>query len=137
MKLQLKQPTMEFPPDGGFSFIDPRTGFRVNGLEGTIEQTARKVSIHRQANPTLYPPNEPQWFDIESVIQELFEQKNRTHPHLFIGAPDSSGLSSPKTTDNGVCICGESQVEPIYCAACGGSKITGYRCVACKAERSK
>lgn len=127
-----------FPPGGGFSFIDAKTGFRVNGLEGTIEQTAQKVVDHRRANPNVYPPSEVNAFELGAVIQEIFKQKFASMPWLFEGGGEQPGFyeTGSKPAVLGHCICGETAVEPIYCPGCGGQRITGYRCIACKAERS-
>jgi hypothetical protein len=139
MSLVLKNPNRDmFPPGGGFSFVDPKTNFRVNGLEGTLEQTAQKVVDHRRANPNVYPASEVNAFELGLVIQEIFLQKFATHPYLFVGGGEQPGTweAAQKTPELGSCICGETKVEPVYCPTCGGQRITGYRCIACKAERS-
>ena len=137
MSLQLKRPSDQFPP-GGFGFKDARTGMMFNGYEGTPAMTAVKVIAHREANPSLYPRSEGHWFSVDGIVQEIFEQKYATMPWLFIGGPDDPGLPTPQPrslTAKGVCVCGATETEPVYCKTCGGQKVVNYKCKACGQER--
>jgi hypothetical protein len=136
MKLQLKRPNDQFPP-GGFGFIDPRTRRIFNGYEGTPAMHARNIRAHRLANPKLYPTEESKWFDEAEIVQEIYREKFKTAPHLFQGEPDNPPAAPTKTIQSnlGTCVCGSSDVTPIYCPTCGGQRITGYKCAACGVKR--
>ncbi len=135
--LQPKSSNGGFPQDG-WPFTDPKTGFKINGWEGTPQMHAVKIRDHRRANPKHYPAGEPQWFDTASIIQEIYGQKVKTHPHLFRGYPDAGpqqtsqprSLVAPTTQ----CTCGSNEFEPILCLTCGGHRIKGYKCKSCGKE---
>ena len=136
MSLQLKNPNDQFPP-GGFGFTDPKTGLRFNGYEGTVEMTANKVADHRRANPNLYDARQ---ISIEGIKQEILAQKYAEMPWLFVGykghAPTMPSVrATPEMPDLGRCICGCSEIEPIYCSVCSGRRITGFKCKACGKTR--
>ena len=134
--LQPKQSNGGFP-QGGWPYVDPKTGFKCNGWEGTPQMHAVKIIAHRRANPNFYPPSEGQWFDPASVVQEIYQQKVKTHPHLFKGysdnAPQMNAQPTPKTmvSPTIVCACGSNEFEPQYCKTCGGNRINGYKCSKC------
>ncbi len=141
MSLQLKNPNGSFPP-GGWGFVDPKTGFKCNGWEGTPSMHAVKIIQHRRSNPKFYPPTEPQAFDMPSIVQEIYAQKAKTHAHLFVGYPDvipSMSHSAPKAmvSPTHVCPCGSTSWDPIYCKTCAGHRITGYKCHSCGKELKK
>lgn len=143
MIYQLKNPNAnQFPPQG-WPFKDPKTGFRCNGYEGTPAMHAVKIIGNRRANPHHYPPGEPQWFDPNSVIQEIYAQKAATHPQLFKGFPDVQIVAQPErivsrvVAPTVICSCGANDYEPIYCKTCGGKRITGYKCKSCGKELKK
>jgi len=127
-------------PEGGYGFVDSRTGFKVNGWEGTPQMHAVKIRDHRRANPKHYPPGEPQWFDTASIIQEIYGQKVKTHPHLFRGYADTvQTVSSPAPlTTVGPEVkckhCGSSKFKPIYCLSCGGNRVKGWKCESCNTD---
>ena len=138
MLLALKLPNGDFPP-GGFPFVDPRTQRVWNGYEGTADMHAASIIIHRRANPNIYPPSEGHWFDKQSVIQEIFQQKFKTHPYIFRGQPEPNQavkLIQPKGV-MGVCPqCQGTRFETQYCPTCSGKRITGYKCLDCGATRT-
>lgn len=102
---------------------------------------AVRVIAHRRSNPHVYPPSEGQWFDENSVAQEILQQKFTTNPELFVGQPDRiPGMvmhqpSAPALS--AVCTCGANDWEPQFCRTCGGNKINGYKCRKCGHPRSK
>lgn len=136
MMLKLKQPNAQFPA-GGFGFTDPRTKRVWNGYEGTPQMTAVSIVQHRQANPTLYPPSETQWFDVLMVIQEIYAYKFQTMPELFVGYGGPpitiAAVTSPAAQPPSglVCSCGSTSFSPVYCATCGGQKIKSWKCNSC------
>ena len=137
MMLKLKKPTDQFPQDG-FPFTDPKTGFKVNGYEGTISMSAVKVAAHRRANPGIYPPSEPIWFDLASIGQEIMAQKHAVMPWLFQGFGDSPNPAPPQPVvmkATFTCVCGSMDFTPIYCQTCGGSKIKNWKCAQCGKEK--
>lgn len=144
MILSLKCPTCQFPTDG-FAFTDPRTKRTWPGYEGTPAMTAEKIKIHRQGNPTIYPPEEKQHFDKNLIIQEIYQQKFLKMPWLFNGQPGEVQMDVPVVNQTistqpiksslGPCACGSETVYPIMCQTCGGVKVTGYRCASCGKER--
>jgi len=144
MILTLKQPNAQFPPDG-FPFTDPRTKRSWPGHEGTPAMTAYKIQVHRQGNPTIYPPEEKQHFDKNLIIQEIYQQKFLKMPWLFNGQPGQVQMdvpvvnqtisTQPMKSSLGPCSCGSETVYPIMCQTCGGGKVTGYRCASCGKER--
>lgn len=132
--LQPKQ-TSQFPP-GGYGFVDPKTGFKCVGYEGTPQMHAVKIMEHRRANPKFYPPGESHWFDKESIVQEIYKQKFQTHPHLFRGygdapinvpAPEKSFLSPTVKCGK----CGANEFENIYCKTCAGRRVVAIKCKSC------
>lgn len=145
MILTLKQPNAQFPP-GGFSFVDERTGFKVNGYEGTPQMSAFKIKAHREGNPTLYPKTESQKFDINFIVQEIYQQRSKTMPELFKELNGTVSSSVPVINQNrsnqpiksslGPCTCGSDMVFPIYCQTCSGNRITGYKCTCGKERRA-
>ncbi len=130
----------QFPP-GGFGFEDPKTGFKCVGYEGTPQMHAVKIRDHRRANPKFYPTGEGHWFDLNSIVQEIYQQKVRTHPYLFKGYPDkgppivkqdnSESIISPTV----FCECGSNEWEVQYCRSCSGKRITGRKCKKCGKEK--
>jgi len=144
MILSLKCPTCQFPPEG-FGFTDPRTKLIWPGHEGTPEMTAIKISLHRQGNPSIYSKNEPQWFDKNLIVQEIYQQKFLKMPWLFNGQPGQVQMdvpvvnqmisTQPMKSSLGPCSCGSDTVYPIYCPTCGGQRVTGYKCASCGKER--
>lgn len=140
--LQLKQSNGGFP-QGGFPYQDPRTGFKCNGWEGTPQMHAVKIIQHRRANPKFYPPAEGQWFDTSAVVQEIYQQKALTHPHLFRGYPDKSPAtvsnqrSTPMISPTLICSCGSNEFTAVKCLTCGGSRIKSWKCTKCGREVGK
>jgi len=144
MILTLKQPNAQFPPDG-FGFTDPRTKRTWPGYEGTPAMTAYKVMIHRQGNPSIYPPEEKEHFDKNLIIQEIYQQKFAKMPWLFNGQPGQVQMdvpvvnqtisTQPMKSSLGPCACGSETVYPIMCPTCGGNRVTGYKCASCGKER--
>lgn len=124
----------QFPPQG-WPFKDPKTGFRCNGYEGTPAMHAVKIIANRRANPHHYSPDESQWFDPNSVIQEIYAQKAATHPHLFKGYPDAHIVPRVQKTevvsDKPCPKCGGTEWELIYCKTCAGRRVTGKKCKGC------
>lgn len=135
MSLYLKNENIGLP-SGGFPFKDPKTGMLFNGYEGTAQMIAVKVMAHRDANSALYPNGSG---GLDAIVQEIYAQKNAQMPWLFVGGPDDPGLPPTITASTGavggICVCGATEVDPIYCPTCGGQRITGYKCRACGAER--
>jgi hypothetical protein len=126
----------QFPPNGGWGFIDPRTGMRFNGWEGDQFAIARKVIEHRRANPKVWPQDEVG--DQNSVVQEIFKQKHATTPWLFRGEPDQNSGAYPSATQTQEqtilgekCTCGSVEYEPVYCKTCSGKRIVGTKCKSC------
>lgn len=141
MIYQLKNPNSSFP-QYGWPFTDPRTGFICKGYEGTPTMHAVKIINHRRANPHVYSKDEPQWFDTQSVVQEIYAQKAATHPHLFRGFDDAmvtiQNVNNRQALAPTVkCKCGAQDFDPIFCKTCGGRKVTGYRCKSCGKELGK
>lgn len=142
MKYILRTPTQRFPRDGGFSFVDPRTKMRFDGMMASPDGTARAIIKHRRGNPKVYDPSDSQWFDHAQVVQEILGQKHQTHPHLFVDpAPPTAQASSvpimqqPAQSNSNACACGANDWEPILCKTCGNGRITGYVCRQCKRKR--
>lgn len=139
MSLRLKNPSNQFPP-GGYPFTDERTGFKVDPMSGTPDMHAVKIIAHRRANPHIYPPAEPQWFDQTSVREEVLQQKFKTNPELFVGQPEKIKLIKAKSKvidpGNSICECGALDWEPTFCPTCGGrKKVTGFKCRKCGRTR--
>jgi hypothetical protein len=133
MSLKLKKPSGQFPP-GGWPFTDPRTKFTCNGFEGTPDMQAVKIIAHRRANPHIYPPAEGQWFDRQSVAQEVMAQKYATNPELFVGGGQPAPKPKRKKIEHPISMCqhcGSTDWEPVYCPTCGGKRLTGYKCKQC------
>ncbi len=135
MILQLKNPNSAFPHNG-WPFVDERTGFKCNGWEGTPQMHAPKIIKNRRDNPQHYSTSEGQWFDVNSVVQEIYAQKHKTHPHLFKGFADAIPVatqiqSKPIIAPTVMCSCGSNDFEPEFCKTCGGRRITGYKCKKC------
>jgi hypothetical protein len=138
MTLKLKNPQAgQFPP-GGWPFRDPRTGWNVAGVkayEQDYSLLATKIIDNRKSNPHLYPPNDPKFFDHNSVVQEIFAQKYVTNPGLFVGGtPAPIQPKKPVTTLSPTTTCpkcGGTNFEPTYCPTCGGRRINGYKCKSC------
>jgi len=126
MKLVPKLPHSPYPPQGGYSFLDPRTGMSFDGLHGNVESTARKVVAHRVANPKLYPEGGG---GLDETIQEIYAQKNATHPHLFLGGPELKLGQQPQAAT--VCACGSTEFVEILCKTCGSRVVTGRKCAKC------
>lgn len=129
----------QFPP-GGYPFIDPKTGMKFNGWEGSPQMIAVKVAEHRRGNPTFYPDGAGQ--DTNGIIQEIFAQKMKSMPWLFVGQPDqgpqpypSEPASQAVTILGDKCGCGSTEYEPIYCPTCSGKRITGYKCKSCGRQK--
>lgn len=137
MILQLKNSNANQFCQGGWPFVDPKSGFKCNGYEGTPKMHANKIIAHRRANPTLFPPNDASLFDVNSVIQEIYQQKFQTHPQLFVGQPGYTVLKMEKPAKknyqpNSKCPkCNSPDFEPVYCPTCTGRRITGYKCKSC------
>jgi DNA-directed RNA polymerase subunit M/transcription elongation factor TFIIS len=138
MILKLKSPQAQFP-NAGWPFKDPRTGFTVKGVaayEQTAHGLAHKIIKNRRANPHLYSASEPQWFDTESVVQEIYQLKKSTHPELFTDS--TASLPAPTadkkvTTPQGLKCpeCGSADVTALGCKTCSGNRIKSYKCNAC------
>ncbi len=134
----LKNPNRDQFPPGGFPYVDPKTGMRFSGFDGTVHHIAQQVSNHRRANPNLYPVGEHHWFDLNYIVQQIYEQKAGVQPWLFVGFPDQTPSAThipQKTPEMGYCICGGSEVEEILCSTCGGRRVTGYKCKSCGKKR--
>lgn len=142
MTLIPKNQNAPFPPQGGYSFTDARTGMRFDGLHSNAQGTALKVIAHRNANPNLYPEGGG---DPASVLQEIYAQKFATHPHLFVGqepAPQPQPTKKtqvvtvhPQAAAGRPCSCGANDWSAVYCKACGPGKISGYVCKKCGRRR--
>ncbi len=135
MILALKQPNGSFPP-GGWPFTDPRTKKTWNGYEGTPQMHAISIIAHRRMNPKVYSPDEPQWFDMLLVIQEIYAQKFATQPAIFRGQADATlgVVQKPVSGDQKCSKCGATDFEPVYCKTCGGQKVKGWKCRSCGTE---
>jgi len=139
MILKLKS-TQVFPP-GGFCFKDERTGYEVKSsacFEQAPEGLAAKIIRVRRANPHKYPGSEAHWFDVNSVVQEIYAFKQRTNPELFTNY--EGGLHVPMVNNNSNTVsvsgvtckfCNSADVEGIKCLTCGGTKIKSYKCKTC------
>ncbi len=126
----------QFPPFGGWSFVDGKTGQRFNGWEGDQFAIARKVIEHRKANPKIYEPGTEG--DVNSVVQQIFQQKHAQAPWLFRGEPDQGSGAYPSATQTQEqtirgerCTCGSVEYEPVYCKTCSGKRIVGTKCKSC------
>jgi len=117
-----------------------------DGMMASPERTALAIIKHRRGNPKAYAPSESQWFDKDSIVQEILGQKQKTHPHLFvdptaqtaqvgIGHANELQPQQPPQTKSGACVCGANDWEAILCKTCGNGKITGYVCRSCKRKR--
>jgi len=139
--LSLKKPSNQFPDGGGWGFVDPKTGMKFNGYEGSPQMIAVKIAAHRAANPKLYPNGHGQ--NPESIVQEIYQQKADKMPWLFRGFPDKNPAAAyPSAPDNApvaktsaACSCGATEVKPVYCQVCSGRKVTGYTCIGCGKSR--
>ena len=142
MSLVLKNSrSSQFPP-GGWNFTNEKTGMKFNGWEGDQFYIARKVIEHRKANPKIHVAGSEG--DINSVVQEIFEQKSKSHPWLFVGFADQhpaqaypSAQSSPSQTANTdqACECGCKEVVLTYCPTCSGRRVTSSKCKSCGKDR--
>jgi hypothetical protein len=131
MKLVPRNQNAPYPPGGGFSYTEPKTGRVFDGMLGNAETTARKIIEFKKANPHVFPEGGG---DLESTIQLIYAQKWETMPWLFIGGGDDPATpkAQPQTT---VCACGENDWNPIFCKTCGPGRITGYVCRKCGKKR--
>ncbi len=135
MSLKLKNASASQFPENGWPFTDPRTGMKFPGWEGSPDMQSVKIAAHRAANPKLWPNGEGQ--DRGGIIQELFAQKVRTHPYLFVGYPDKdpSYRSQPEARETIVkgsaCSCGCTEFIAEYCRTCSGNRIVGRKCKSC------
>lgn len=142
MTLIPKSQSAPYPPQGGYSFTDPRTGMRFDGLQSNAEATALKIIAHRSANKNLYPEGGG---DLASVIQEVYRQKFTTHPHLFLGydvpaapAPIQkvaarvvAQLAAPRQLTKLCRFCSSAEFDEILCPTCAGKRVTGWKCRKC------
>ena len=140
-QLILKNSTAsQFPGNGGWGFICPRTGNRFNGWEGNWEHIARKVIKFREDNPKTFTAAEVG--DLNSVVQEIFKQKHATMPWLFRGEPNQDSGAYPSATQTQEqtihgekCSCGATTFKPRFCTTCSGKRIVGYTCSSCGKEK--
>ncbi len=126
----------QFPPFGGWSFVDGKTGQRFNGWEGDQFAIARKVIEHRKANPKIYEPGTEG--DVNSVVQQIFQQKHAQAPWLFRGNPDQGPGAYPSQpaaretiVKGAACSCGCTEFIAEYCKTCSGARIVGRKCKSC------
>lgn len=138
MTLRLRRPTAQFPA-GGWQFKCPFTGYATEPYQGGPEWHAAKIIAVRKANPHIIP-GEPQWLDVASVVQEIYREKAKTAPQLFV---DSNQPVAPRhptivaAQSKSKCACGATETTVEYCKSCGGRKVIGFKCVACGVIRRR
>lgn len=141
MNLQLKQPNGPFPA-GGWPFSDKRTNRAFNGMDYTLDMLVMAVIDHRKRNPNLYPPEQPEPFNRDLVMQEILRQKQTTNPELFVGFVGNGTNGVPVNVAVSIgapkfpCTCGKNDWEPTFCPTCSGRRVTGYTCKACGQRRN-
>ena len=125
-------------PSGGYAFTDPRTGLAFDGMSVTMNEQIRAIIKHRGANRNLYPAGELQWFDRESVRQEIYVQMSRVHPEIFVETtyrPSIEQRVSAEARPARACKCGSAEASPVYCQRCGNHRLQGWKCLACGLTR--
>lgn len=136
MILRLKNANASQFPPAGWNFLDPKTGFKCVGHEGTPAMHAAKIIANRRANPHIYPASETAAFDTQSVIQEIYQQKFVTHPGLFVGFDQPPRVravpeGAKVIVGNNACSCGSLEFIEELCKTCGGRKVVGWKCSKC------
>lgn len=147
MTLIPKSPTSPFPPGGGFSYREPKTGRFFDGMLGNVDYTARQVIAYKAANPHIFTEGVG---DFASTVQLIYAQKFETMPWLFVGQPDKGQSASllpalqsatpaqaaaPAQLAGKQCSCGANDWKVILCKSCGNGKISGYVCNKCGKKR--
>lgn len=147
MTLIPKVPTAPFPPGGGYSYREPKTGRFFDGMLGNVDYTARQVIAYKAANPHIFTEGAG---DFASTVQLIYAQKFETMPWLFLGQPDKGQPASPLPVlqsaipaqavtpvqiEGKKCSCGSTEFIPVYCKTCGGNKISSYTCAKCGKAR--
>ncbi len=132
MTLVPKNCNAPYPPQGGYSYTEPKTGRVFDGMLGNVEVTARSVIAFKKANPHLFPDGAG---DLFSTIQAVYQQKWQAMPWLFIGFNDpATPKSQPEAIP--VCACGAVDWQPIYCkTGCAPGRIVGWKCKSCGKAR--
>lgn len=137
MTFKLKSRTGTFPPQG-FYFKDPKTGMEFR--DGDFNDVVRRIIAHRRANPKLYPPEQFEFLNFESVGAELESYTcsrlgnnsrfcESGEPFTLEPTPGSSSVEMAR-----VCYrCGHNLGYEIPCSTCSGKKVSGYICAKCHA----
>lgn len=137
MSFKLKTRHGAFPPKG-FYFKDPKTGMEF--VDGDFNDVVRRVIAHRRANPRLYPSEQFQFLNFDSVSAELDSFTcsrlgnspkwcESGEPLTLEPAPGSPVVEMSKPCYK----CGHGLGYEIICPTCMGRKISGYICASCKA----
>lgn len=132
-----------FTPRDGLLFKDPRTGYRFEGMNVDVLGQAKRVIAHRQGNPTIYPPTEPVWLTLDSVMDEVVASVCARVPSACYDA-ESRMMSAPLTLPSKpasppqivTCVqCGSTEWLDVFCAVCSGRKKIGSKCAKCGRQR--
>jgi hypothetical protein len=125
-----------FPP-GGYIFQDPLVpAAKWMDAHTSLLERIKEVIRFRQSNPQVYPPEKTQFFDtlavgIEITLYNCARLGNDPH---WCYDETKSQMNIPNTTvkpaDN-KCTCGAPLVERL-CPTCGGRRVIGWICPACK-----
>lgn len=130
-----------FTPRDGLLFKDPRTGYRFEGMNVDVLGQAKRVIAHRQGNPTIYPPTEPVWLTLDSVMDEVVASVCARVPSACYDA-ESRMMSAPLTLPSKqaqaqppqifTCPkCGSTEWTNVYCPTCSGKKLLFRKCSQC------
>lgn len=120
-------------PNGGWPFVDSRTGKVFDPNAGDIRDRANQVISHRRANPHIYSPSELKYLDRDWVMAEIEDYICKVNPSLCgdgqVQRPTVNVTVMPTTPCSA---CGSTQYEAEMCPSCGTPRVVAYRCKQCK-----
>lgn len=116
----------------GFPYTDPKTGFKVDAYERSIDGAVALLIEHRKANsPRIFPASEPQWFSPSAVRQEIYRHFQEKSPQLIAG-PAAASVEREATGKPVACMCGSTDIGPNFCKTCGSGQVQmGWMCRGC------
>lgn len=121
---------------GGYSYTDPRTGRKFEGMAITFMAQCKLIREHRLANPRVYSPADAKYFNLEFIGQELDAaicNRLGNNPKYCVDDQAQAIAAAAAATPPAPRLCPKCSkpMEPILCKTCRGHKIKGYRCPAC------
>lgn len=122
-------------PNGGYAFKDGRTGRKFDGMSADLKLQAQNVIKHRQANPHIYPPDQPKYLDLDWVMLEIEDYMCKENPAICGGDAQPKVRKDP-TFDiplptEPCTVCGFTSWSPNWCKTCGSGKVEGFKCGNC------